>query len=80
MRKIKITYPQVYFEEKEIEVTQEQYESLILHLENQDGFIWDNLDEREQSWVPDGEKGLSAAIEYGYCGVFEAEESKEKQY
>jgi hypothetical protein len=68
MKWIKITFPQIVFESKEIEVSEEIAESLLYHNEDVGKFVWDNMTEQEQGWT-EGQKWVRSAIEEGYAGV-----------
>lgn len=71
MRKIKITFPQIVFEQKEVEVTQEQYEDLIEHssCSEKAKFIWSNMTDMEKQWT-EGEKWVEGAVDCYLCGVY----------
>ena len=45
---IKIFFPQIVLDSKQIEVTQQQADDLILHHIEREKFIWDNMTEHEQ--------------------------------
>ncbi len=70
MKKVKIKFPQIVIEVREIEVTDEQYEDLTQH--SSDGektaFIWKNMTEQEQQWTQ-GEKWVEGAVDCEYCGI-----------
>lgn len=66
--KIKILFPQIVIESKEIEVDEDKFETLYEHHEGVDKFVWDNMTEQEQQWTQ-GQKWVSSAIEEGYAGV-----------
>lgn len=66
--KIRILFPQIVIESKEIEVSEDQFENLFEHRENVAEFVWANMDEQEQTWTQ-GKKWVSHAIEEGYAGV-----------
>ena len=51
MEKIIIYFPQIIFEQKEIEVTEEQADDLLLHHIDIVNFIWNNLTDSEQDFT-----------------------------
>lgn len=85
MPKVKITFPQVYWEEKEVEVSEEELEKLDTE---GDGFstelVWNNLSQHEKDNVPAGEKGLLESFYEDYAKVEKVktyfEEIKERGY
>ena len=70
MKTIKISFPQIIMEHKEVEVTEEQFEDLINHCSDDEktGFIWSQMTEQEKQWTQ-GKKWVESAIDAGYCGV-----------
>ncbi len=74
MPKLIIKFPQIIFEEKEIEVTQEKYMSLIEDRKDVSKFIWDNLSEQEKS-CSSAYKELDSFIDCGACGVYESKKT-----
>lgn len=69
MRTIKIQFPQIVTETKEIEVSEIDYENIeSMSIEEKAQFIWDNISEQEQQWT-EGKKWIENAIECGYSGV-----------
>lgn len=70
MPKVLIKYPQIVFDTKEVEVTEEQLTDLIEHHIDREKFIWDNLNEREQNQTF-GEAWLEGAFDYGYISIKE---------
>ena len=70
MKKVKISFPQIVVEQREIEVTEEQFEDLTEHSSDDEkaDFIWSKMTEQEQQWTQ-GKKWVESAIDVGYCGV-----------
>lgn len=76
--KVKIKFPQIVFETREVEVTEEQHEELIHHSCDEDRvkFIWENMTDQEQQWVH-GKKDVESAVDVGYCGIESVENKSE---
>ena len=70
MKKVKISFPQIVVEQREIEVTEEQYEDLTEYSSDDEkaDFIWSQMTEQEQQWTQ-GKKWVESEIDVGYCGV-----------
>lgn len=70
MKKVKISFPQIVVEQREVEVTDEQFEDLTQHYcdNEKTDFIWDQMTDQEQQWTQ-GKKWVESAIDMGYCGV-----------
>jgi hypothetical protein len=68
MKKIKILFPQIIIEQKEVEVTEEKYDTLIYDNVDVVDFIWDNMTEQEQQWT-NGKQWIESAIDCGYAGL-----------
>jgi DNA-binding transcriptional regulator GbsR (MarR family) len=70
MKKVKISFPQIVVEQREIEVTEEQYEDLTEHSSDDEktNFIWSQMTDQEKQWTQ-GKKWVKNAIYVGYCGV-----------
>lgn len=51
MKKVNIIFPQIVFEQREIEVTDEEFDDLILHHNKRADFMWENMSEREQNFT-----------------------------
>lgn len=68
MKKVKIKFPQMLAEVKEIEITNSEFDELK-HLSSTEKatLIEKYLSEREKQHIPGD---LSAAVEYGYAGIF----------
>jgi hypothetical protein len=72
MKKIKILFPQIVIEQREVEVTEEQYDVLMLDNIGVTDFVWKNMTEQEQQWT-NGEKWVASAIDCGYAGLRKVE-------
>lgn len=68
MPKVRIVYPQICFDYKDIEVEQNKYEDLIEHHTGRAEFIWNNLTEQEQQSTH-GFKWIETALENDYASV-----------
>jgi len=67
---VKIIYPQIVFETKELEVTEDQKEEIGNFCEEEKvDFIWNNLDDLEKNWIPDDKKGLESAVDCDYAKI-----------
>ncbi len=62
---VKIKFPQICAEEREIEVTQEKLESLIEGNLDVTDFIWENMTEQEKTWTQ-GKEWVDSFIDCGY--------------
>ena len=74
MKKIKILYPQIYFDSKIIEVDQQQFDHIMNHYDDHEKaeFVWNNLTEYEQTWLSNKANNLpilATAIEMGYAKI-----------
>ena len=66
--KLEITYPQIVFETKIIDITEDQYEELQdASIKEQASFVFHQLNDIEQSWTPSGKQGILNAMDLGYC-------------
>lgn len=78
MKKVKIKFPQVYWEEKELTIRDEDFDRVMDGEDCNDAgrgsFIWNNLTENEQDKVPYGEKGIISAVDVGYAWVKEVKQ------
>ena len=79
MKRIKILFPQITIDSKEVEVTEEQFDSLVLNRNGVEEFVWENMTDQEQSWTL-GEKFVNGFIENCNCGVFDPEELKNQTH
>lgn len=68
MKKINILFPQITIEQREVEVTEEIYDKLMLDREGVTDFIWNNMTEQEQQWT-EGKKWIENAIDCDYAGL-----------
>lgn len=70
MKKVKISFPQIVVEHREVEVTEEQFEDLTEHSSDNEkvDFIWSQMTEQEQDCTQ-GKKWVEGAVDCGYCGV-----------
>lgn len=70
MKKVKITFPQITFGEKIIELSDEAHEKIVHQSgdEEKAEFIIENLNQDELDWMGNT-KDLESAIDVGYCGV-----------
>ncbi len=67
--KVKISFPQIVIESKEVEVSEEKYEELVNEdLKKQADFVWQNMTEQEQDWS-NGKKWIEDAMDVGYCKI-----------
>lgn len=71
---VKIKFPLICVEEKEIEVTQEKFESLVEDGNGITEFIWENMTEQEKTWTQ-GEKWVGSFVDCGFGGVTDAKKS-----
>lgn len=67
MPKIKILFPQICFESRTIEVSEEEATDIMEG--DRVKFIWDQMTQEEQDWCPDQQKGLESAYDVGYISV-----------
>lgn len=67
MKIVKILFPQIVIEIKSIEVSDEEFENLIDHIDVEN-FVWNNMTEQEQSWTQ-GKKWVESYIENCGCGI-----------
>jgi hypothetical protein len=66
--KVKITFPQIVFESKEVELSDGEFDAVQdLCFHDQVDFIWNNMTEDEKDWCPMGKKGLKDALDLDYC-------------
>jgi hypothetical protein len=69
MKKITISFPQIVFERRTIEVTEDKHEEILNGcLDEKVEFIWDNMTGLEKQWSQ-GIEALSSAVDIEYCGV-----------
>jgi hypothetical protein len=67
MKTIIIKFPQLCVDFKEVEVSDEEYNKIVTGDKSQ--YIWDNLTEQEQGWVPNGLNGIRMARENDYAEI-----------
>ena len=70
MKTLKITYPQIVFETKEIEVSDELSEIAINGCcEEKADFIISQITDLDFNWIPEAKKGLISCIDMGYSTI-----------
>lgn len=70
MKKLRIKYPSISFEIKDIEVTEDRYEDIMnMCQEEQADFIMQEIGDEESDWIPDGKKGLMSALDCDYANI-----------
>lgn len=67
---IKILFPQIVVEQREVEVTEEQFDKLMNYSTDSEkaDFIWAEMTDQEQQWT-NGKSWLEAGIDVGYSGL-----------
>lgn len=63
--KVKIRFPQIVIDCKEVEITEEQYNGLTERPNGLSDFIWDNMSEQERNHTH-GKKWLQEHVDDGY--------------
>lgn len=72
MKKLKITYPQIVFETKEIEVSDEVAENALNGCcEEKADFIISQITDLDFNWIPESRMGLISCVDMGYSTIKE---------
>lgn len=69
MKTVFIKFPQITVDFKAVKVSDEEYDEIINGDADKSKFIYDNLTEQEQNWLPNGQKGLESALEWDLASI-----------
>lgn len=70
MKKVVIKFPQIVFETRIVEVSDEKHEELLHYASDSEkvDFIWENMTEQEQMWT-EGKHWIESSMDAGYGSV-----------
>lgn len=78
MRTIKISFPQIVTDHRQLQVTDEQYESLVEDRIGEAEFIWGNMTELEKNCT-EGKEWIGSAISAVYAGCKNGDKVSEQK-